>query len=638
MPGNDIRGAAEQILRRPLEPIEQLILEHSWAGRTYSEIAQTSGYASVYVREVGSRLWQALSEALGARVTKKNLQLLLNADQVAQANAPEFPSGPLGVNSHLYIERPPLEQKAAKAIRQPGCLLRIRATRKMGQTSLLYRLMGEAKKFGYQTIMLNLQQVEPVIFETGETFLRWFCATISYQLELAEDPLHLPWDAGMGSSLNCTFYLQREILEVCRNPIVLVIQGLDVLLRHAHIAWEFLPLLRGWHEEAQRLESWQKLRVVVTHAIDLSSSSALALSSLMAGLELQLPELTLPQVQQLSQRYGVDWSQGNQAERLMALIGGHPYLMAIALYHMATEAMMIEEILQQAELSNGLYGTHLRAYWSFIQTHPHLAPAIQAVVRAEGAGVPLEGEAADALESVGLIKIQGGLAYAACPLYQRFFANLLQQTQPPRTSPNALSPDVLSLIERLEKRVEYLEEQVQGLQRSHQLDPTTQVMNRAAFEGVLEQAWQAAQPSRQAIALLLCGIDFFHVYVEAHGQVQGEACRQQVAQTIQAIVQDRGAGCVGLNSTEQFWVLLTDSTIDQALVLAHQIREQVEALDIRHPSNYLGWPAQVITVSIGVVSTTPQPEQERMSILQKAEQAFSQAQRQGHNCVKLVNY
>lgn len=179
---NSIKGAAEQILRRPLEPIELLILENSWENRTYSEIARVSGYASVYVREVGSRLWQSLSDALGARVTKKNLQLLLSADQVSQVNAPEFPSGPLAANSPLYIERDPFEQQATRAIRQSGCLLRLKAPRKMGRTSFLYRLMAEAKKFSYRVVVLNLRQVESAMFANLDTFLRWFCHAIAHQL------------------------------------------------------------------------------------------------------------------------------------------------------------------------------------------------------------------------------------------------------------------------------------------------------------------------------------------------------------------------------------------------------------------------------------------------------------------------
>ncbi|XDE60820.1 hypothetical protein AB3M80_19150 [Arthrospira platensis BEA 1257B] len=61
----------EKFLRRSLSPIERLILSESWMGKTYSEISQKSAYANDYVKEVGGRLWQELSEACGPKLAKK---------------------------------------------------------------------------------------------------------------------------------------------------------------------------------------------------------------------------------------------------------------------------------------------------------------------------------------------------------------------------------------------------------------------------------------------------------------------------------------------------------------------------------------------------------------------------------------
>lgn len=654
MPGNNIRGAAEQILRRPLEPIEQLILENSWEGRTYSEIAKVSGYASVYVREVGSRLWQALSDALGARVTKKNLQLLLSAEQVAQVNSPEFPSGPLSANSPLYVERQPLEQQATKALRQSGCLLRISAPRKMGRTSFLYRLMAEAKKFSYRAVVLNLQQVEPDAFVSIESFLRWLCSAVSYQLGESSD-IEQHWQAGIGSKLNCTIYLQKHILEPSKNPVVLALQELDILFQYPELMEEFFSLLRGWHEEAQRLDSWQKLRIILSYATDCYLPMKLSHSPLNVGLSLKLKGFTAEQVTQLALRYGLSEFNHNQRDKLTRLVGGHPYLIAIALYHLATRSMSFEDILKSALQTNGIYGNYLRSHWSLIQTNAELAHPLYRVV-SQANGVSLDVLASYQLEAAGFIRLDDGLAYPTCVLYEKFFETQLRDVRFPEvteeihTRPLAsidmsqrelsrAQPETVAseIVTKLERRIEHLEQQMRELQRLNQLDRITQVMNRDTFETRLQEVWQVAAGNGQAISLLLCGIDFFSVYLEAYGQIQGEACLQQVARTIQSCI-DRTTEDVGLYGSEQFLVLLPYGTAEQALTIANHILKQVEGLGIRHPSNYMGWPAQVVTVSIGVASTTATPGQTASQLLEMAENGYKQAERQGHNCIKLLNF
>jgi len=60
-----------------LNDIQDIVFRQSWEGRTYSEIAETSSYDPNYIKDVGSRLWQLLSKALGKNVTKSNFKSLL---------------------------------------------------------------------------------------------------------------------------------------------------------------------------------------------------------------------------------------------------------------------------------------------------------------------------------------------------------------------------------------------------------------------------------------------------------------------------------------------------------------------------------------------------------------------------------
>ncbi len=72
----DILYVAETVLlSRLLTPLERLILQQSWLGHSYAEMATGSGYESNYLKEVGSDLWHDLSSAIGVRVTKRICKL-----------------------------------------------------------------------------------------------------------------------------------------------------------------------------------------------------------------------------------------------------------------------------------------------------------------------------------------------------------------------------------------------------------------------------------------------------------------------------------------------------------------------------------------------------------------------------------
>lgn len=62
---------------KSLSTIQEAIFRQTWEGKTYSEIAENAGYDAAYIRDVGYKLWQMLSDAFGDRVTKNNLQVVL---------------------------------------------------------------------------------------------------------------------------------------------------------------------------------------------------------------------------------------------------------------------------------------------------------------------------------------------------------------------------------------------------------------------------------------------------------------------------------------------------------------------------------------------------------------------------------
>lgn len=75
--GEVLDTVEQSLLSRQLSSLERLIFCQSWLGRGYSEMAADCAYSIAHIKDIGSHLWQAFSKALGERVTKKNLFLVL---------------------------------------------------------------------------------------------------------------------------------------------------------------------------------------------------------------------------------------------------------------------------------------------------------------------------------------------------------------------------------------------------------------------------------------------------------------------------------------------------------------------------------------------------------------------------------
>ena len=343
---------------------------------------------------------------------------------------PELPSGQVRLASAFYVEREPYEGQCYKEILQPGALIRIKAPRQMGKTSLMARILYRAKEeYGYRTVPLSFQHADTAVFTNLNQLLRWFCAKIARKLRLPHQ-IDDYWSDTYGSKDNCTAYFE-DLLSESSSPLVIGLDEVDRVFQYPLIADDFFGLLRAWYEEAGYGDAdsnlWEKLRLVVVHSTEVYVPLNVNQSPFNVGLPIELPEFSLDQVQDLQERHGLNW-QKSQVEQLMALVGGHPYLIRLALYHIAQQKISLEELLATAPTSSGLYDDHLRRHLWNLQQHGELATAFAKVVAASNP-VKLDSAIAFKLHSMGLVKFQGDRVIPRFNLYVRYFSDRLSPTQ-----------------------------------------------------------------------------------------------------------------------------------------------------------------------------------------------------------------
>jgi len=156
-----------------LSDIEMKVVQGSWEGKSYEEIAQTYGYSAEYLnKDVGNKLWHKLSEALGEKITKKNFKEALRrfsspkSPQYTNTNPPShtlnattklpFPEDSVSLDSPFYVERCNIESLCCETVLKPGSLIRIKAPETMGKTSLMTRILAHGERENYHAVYISI--------------------------------------------------------------------------------------------------------------------------------------------------------------------------------------------------------------------------------------------------------------------------------------------------------------------------------------------------------------------------------------------------------------------------------------------------------------------------------------------------
>lgn len=417
--------------------LQTTILRGVWIEQSYQDIAQSARCSETHIKKVGAELWELLSTVLSEPISKKTLKAILERrrsellKRVAQAAIPaisvpypeasylEFPDGPVKLTSPFYIEHPVIETKCYQAIQQPGGLVRIKAPSQMGKTTLLNRLLFQAKQQGYLCVAIDLQLADRSTLQDLDRFLQWFCANIIRSLQLPLQ-LHEHWNSDFGSKMTCRDYFKNVLLPQLEMPLVLAIDKLDLVFAYPEVADDFLALLRSWYEQGKERELWQKLRLILVHSTKSYVPLNINQSPFNVGLTVELPEFSMAEVSTLADRYGLVWTT-EHLEQLMALVGGHPYLIRLALYHIAQNSLSLDQLTHMEFTETNPFHYHLQQHFTVLEQNPNLVPVLLSVLMEE----PVNANSPEVLHlyRMGLVCLQQGKVDLRCELYRLWLSD-----------------------------------------------------------------------------------------------------------------------------------------------------------------------------------------------------------------------
>lgn len=112
-------------------------------------------------------------------------------------------------------------------------------------------------------------------------------------------------------------------------------------------------------------------------------------------------------------------------------------------------------------------------------------------------------------------------------------------------------------------------------------DGLTKIGNRRRFEQFLSDEWYRAMRCNTKVSLIILDIDHFKLYNDTYGHQAGDCCLRKVAEALAETI-NRPTDLVARFGGEEFAVILGDTDLEGALLIAEQALANVRNLKIPH--------------------------------------------------------
>jgi hypothetical protein len=291
--------------------------------------------------------------------------------------------GAVPLDSEFYVVRAQDGEFRTALMRYDSIIL-IKGARQMGKTSLLARGLQQARERGAKVVLTDFQKLNVSDLESPTNLYLTLAESIAEQLDLSTFPQDV-WDERRGANVNFERYLRREVLAKLNAPLVWGLDEVDRLFSCA-FGSEVFGLFRSWHNERALDPSgpWAGMTLAIAYATEAHLFiTDMNQSPFNVGTRLALEDFTTDQVAELNRRYRSPLKDGDELQRFLQLVAGHPFLVRRAFHEMATQHLDIAALEAQADRDEGIFGDHLRRMLVLLARDPLLTDVVRGILRGE---------------------------------------------------------------------------------------------------------------------------------------------------------------------------------------------------------------------------------------------------------------
>ena len=190
---------------------------------------------------------------------------------------------------------------------------------------------------------------------------------------------------------------------------------------------------------------------------------------------------------------------------------------------------------------------------------------------------------------------------------------------------------VLRNIDERKKAEVATQQEHRELTHLARIDSLTELSNRRAFDEALQTTSRVARREGKTLSLLMLDVDRFKAYNDRYGHQAGDVILKSVADLIGTSLK-RAGDLAARYGGEEFGIVLPNTDVFGAIVVAHSIRDAIVAARLKHEASEFG----CVTVSIGGATVHPAlGDFEPADILAAADANLYRAKTRGRNEVRV---
>ena len=165
------------------------------------------------------------------------------------------------------------------------------------------------------------------------------------------------------------------------------------------------------------------------------------------------------------------------------------------------------------------------------------------------------------------------------------------------------------------------------------IDELTGLGNRRLVNKVLQEEINRARRTGARLSLILLDVDYFKDYNDNYGHPAGDLVLKRLADLMERAT-SRAGEVVGRYGGEEFILVLPGAGEEAARRTAERLRELVMAEKMPHKHSQV---ANIITISQGVVTFTPDADESPSELIKRSDTALYRAKHQGRNAIVLAS-
>ena len=207
---------------------------------------------------------------------------------------------------------------------------------------------------------------------------------------------------------------------------------------------------------------------------------------------------------------------------------------------------------------------------------------------------------------------------------RNFIEDIIKDTNNMAESSRQLNQE----LEEATSQIQTLSKQLEETEKEVLLDALTKLNNRKAFDRKINDLCEKFDKNEGFFSVVMLDIDYFKKFNDQYGHQVGDEVLRIVGSHLKENL--KGKDFPSRYGGEEFIVLLPNTKLDKAYIVAEQIRETIskKRLKIKKTGQALG----NITVSVGVSEI--REEDTAISVVERADSALYLSKDSGRNNVK----